>query len=141
MQISLRSHVLSCLSQSLFSSITDQHPVPIKLSCPEAFAPLSPTAWGSLPPNRNTLFPSSNAGSVPSRYLVQSSLKIILHRIFFISLSLSEMIFICLVPFFPTRMETPRSETCLSCPPLYWPHFDIDKDVAQWWKNDFLFWG
>ena len=49
-QIPLRSHFLSCLSQSLFSNVTDQLSVPTKHLCFWAFAFLRPAAWGSLFP-------------------------------------------------------------------------------------------
>lgn len=81
-QIPLRSHFLSCLSQSVFSNVPDQLSIPIKIlsSGPLHFlAPLpgvhfSPTLNFKFKFKISPKFPSINQDSLLSRRLITSSL-------------------------------------------------------------------
>ena len=73
-QIPLRSHFLSCLSQSLFSNVPDQLSIPIKILASGPLYFLAPLPGVHFPPNLTRLFPSINQDSVFSRRLITSSL-------------------------------------------------------------------
>lgn len=92
--------------------------------------------------NLTRLIPSSNQGLVFSRHLIKSSLQIfhyhvILFHLLHKALIIWNYLYLCLMPFFATRMETQRSAACLFCSLLYCQHFDIYEDHAPFSKSRF----
>lgn len=73
-QIPLRSHFLSCLSQSLFSNVPDQLSIHIKILASGPLHFLAPLPGVHFSLNLIRLFPSINQNSVLSRCLITSSL-------------------------------------------------------------------
>lgn len=73
-QIPLRSHFLSCLSQSLFSNVPDQLSIHIKILASGPLHFLAPLPGVHFSLNLIRLFPSINQNSVLSRCLITCSL-------------------------------------------------------------------
>lgn len=73
-QIPLRSHFLSCLSQSSFSNVPDQLSIPIKILASGPLHFLAPLPGVHFSPDLTRLFPSINQDSVRSRRLITNSL-------------------------------------------------------------------
>ena len=82
-QIPLRSHFLSCLSQSLFSNVPDQLSIHIKILASGPLHFLAPLPGVHFSLNLIRLFPFINQNSVLSRCLITSSLQIIHYHITF----------------------------------------------------------
>ena len=138
-----------CLSDLISYHVCLSHDSPtwlIDILCPCSSPAASPLHSVGLPPGAlfppdwTRLVPSSNQGPILSR---------IACRLFFTTLSgfISfhksliiwnyVYLFTGSLSFFPTRMETLRSETYLPCSLLHWQHLDIDNNIMPSSKSRF----